>query len=170
MRTVTFGAGSSLDGYIARADHAVDWLCWSKEVGSITAEFWKTIDTVLMGRKTCERAPAGGYPGVKNYVFSRTWTHSPNGNVELVAGDAAEFVARLKRQPGRGICVMGGGELARGLFEAGLIDEVGLNIHPILLGSGIPLFHGMGRQIDLERVECKPLSQGCVLVTYRVKQ
>ena len=64
---------------------------------------------------------------------------------------------------------MGGGELAKSLFEADLIDEIGFNIHPVLLGSGIPLFHPMTRQIDLELKECKPFKNGCVLVTYRVK-
>jgi dihydrofolate reductase len=64
---------------------------------------------------------------------------------------------------------MGGGELARSLFEAGLIDEIGFNIHPILLGSGVPLFHPMGHQIDLELRECRALKSGCVYVSYRVK-
>ena len=59
---------------------------------------------------------------------------------------------------------------ARSLFEAELIDEVGLNIHPVLLGDGIPLFHPMSRQIDLELIDCKVLSTGCVYVLYRVKR
>ena len=58
---------------------------------------------------------------------------------------------------------------ARSLFEAGLIDEVGFNIHPVLLGSGIPLFHPMSRQIDLELRECRAFKNGCVCITYRVK-
>jgi len=65
--------------------------------------------------------------------------------------------------------VVGGGELAHSLFEAGLIDEIGFNIHPVLLGSGIPLYHPMSRQIDLELQECRPFANGCVYVTYRVK-
>jgi len=64
---------------------------------------------------------------------------------------------------------MGGGELAKSLFEAALIDEIGFNIHPVLLGSGIPLFHEMSHQIDLELLECKTFRNGCVLVKYRVK-
>jgi len=50
-----------------------------------------------------------------------------------------------------------------------LIDEVGVNIHPVLLGSGIPLFHEMSHQIDLELIKCKTFKNGCVSVTYRVK-
>ena len=59
--------------------------------------------------------------------------------------------------------------MARALFEADLIDEIGLNIHPVLLGAGIPLFHPMSRQIDLELAECKTFKNGCVVVLYRVK-
>lgn len=175
MRKVAFGVGNSLDNYIAREDGAVDWLMWTDEVAAVTAEFWKTIDTVLMGRKTYEvalRHSKGGsnpYPGVKSYVFSRTLAAGPDSSVEVVRDDAASFVAELKRGEGRDICVMGGGELARTLFEAGLIDEVGLNIHPVLLGSGVPLFHAMKRQVNLELLDCKTFRNGCVLVSYRVK-
>src|SRR5262245_36205400 len=98
-RKVTFGVGNSLDNFIARKDHAVDWLSWGPEVAAVTAEYWKTIDTVLMGRKTYEIAPAKGYPGVKNYVFSRTLTRTRHPDVGLVAGDAVAFVRKLKRQP-----------------------------------------------------------------------
>ena len=64
---------------------------------------------------------------------------------------------------------MGGGDLARPLFDAGLIDEIGFNIHPTLLGSGVPLFYEMKRQIDLELIECKELKNGCVVLSYAVK-
>ena len=172
MRKVTFGGANSLDDYFARKDDSVDWLLWGQEVSSITANFWKTVDTVVMGRRTYEVALRSGttsYPGVKNYVFSRTLKKSPDEKVEIVATDAAEFVRELKQEEGKDICVMGGGLLAKSLFEAKLIDEIGLNIHPVLLGSGIPLFHEMRHQINLELLECKPFENGCVFVSYRVK-
>jgi len=175
MRKVTFGVANSLDNYIARKDGAVDWLMWSDEVRSLIGDFWKTIDTILMGRKTYDptlshnKGKKNPYSGVKTYVFSRTLGKSADESVEIVSTDAAEFVRDLKTQPGKGICVMGGGELAKSLFEANLIDEVGFNIHPVLLGEGIPLFHEMKRQIDLELLQCKTLKNGCVYVTYRVK-
>ena len=172
MRKVIFGGANSFDNYLARKDDAVDRLLWGKEVSAIMAAFWKTIDTVVMGRRTYEVAVKQGmssYPGVKNYVCSRTMKKSPNKKVKLVSDDAAEFVRKLKTEKGKGICVMGGGVLAKSLFEADLIDEIGFNIHPVLLGSGIPVFHEMNRQIDLELLECKTLENGCVLVTYRVK-
>jgi dihydrofolate reductase len=130
-----------------------------------------------MGRRTYEvalRMGAGGgaYPGVRNYVFSRTMkqTAKKTKNLEFISGDAAEFVRKLKNQEGKDICVMGGGLLAKSLFEADLIDEIGFNIHPVLLGSGIPVFYEMNHQIDLELIDCKPFKNGTVMVTYRVKQ
>jgi dihydrofolate reductase len=170
---VTFGVANSLDNFIARKDHAVDWLLWGKEAAAVMTEYWKTIDTVMMGRKTYEVALKSGmtsYPGVKNYVFSRTLRESPDENVEIIAEDAGKFVGKLKKRKGKGICVMGGGELAKSLFEAGVLDEIGFNIHPVLLGSGIPLYHPMRRQVNLQLVECRSFKNGCVLVRYRVKR
>ena len=173
MRKVTFGGANSLDNYIARKDDAVDWLLWGDEAAALMADFWKTIDTVLMGRKTYEvvlRSGTTAYPGVKNYVFSRTLEKAPDGSVEIISKNAVEFVRDLKNQEGKDICVMGGGEFAKTLFEADLIDEVGFNIHPVLLGAGIPLFHEMNCQIDLELLDCQTFKNGCVYVLYRVKR
>ena len=175
MRKVIFGGANSLDNYIARKDDSVDWLLWSKEVTPIMKEMWKTIDTVVMGRKTYEVAQrmgggGGGTSGVKTYVCSRTIKKPKSKKVIFVDEDAAEFVRRLKEaEEGKDICVMGGGVLARSLFEADLIDEIGFNIHPVLLGSGIPIFYEMSRQIDLELKKCQQLSNGCVVLTYNVK-
>jgi dihydrofolate reductase len=174
VRKVTFGGATSLDNFLARTDHAVDWLLWCDEAFAVMADYWKTIDTVLMGRKTYEVAQrsgkgGGAYPGVATYVFSRTLKAGADGGATIISGDAAEFVRELKQRDGKDVCLMGGGELANSLFEAGLIDEIGFNVHPVLLGSGIPLFHPMKRQIDLELLECKTFKNGCVLVSYRVK-
>ena len=178
MRKVTFGGANSLDNYIARKDDAVDWLMWSNEAAAVMTAYWKTIDTIVMGRKTYEVAlrmggGGGADAGIKTYVFSKTMQKSPGKkkikNLEFISEDAAAFVRRLKEQEGKDICVMGGGLLAKSLFEADLIDEIGFNIHPVLLGSGIPLFHEMNHQINLELISCKQFKNGCLMVSYRVK-
>lgn len=69
-------------------------------------EFWKTIDTVVIGRKTYEPVLKSGtpfptYPGVKNYVLSRTLKECPDQNVEIIAEDAAEFIRKLKMEEGK---------------------------------------------------------------------
>lgn len=176
MRKITFGGAVSLDHYLARADGSVDWIMWSDEAGAVMGEYWAKIDTILMGRKTYEVALRSGQAssddggGIRTYVFSRTMkATAANSGVEFVADNAVEFVRKLKNAPGKEICLMGGGELAKPLFEAGLIDEVGLNIHPVMLGTGIPLFHPMTRQTNLELVDSKTFKNGCVVVTYRVR-
>jgi dihydrofolate reductase len=173
MRKITLGLANSLDNFIAREDGAYDWLMWDEETAAISSAYLQTVDTFLIGRKTYEVMLANGttsYPGFQHYVFSRTLPPSSDPNVEIIAEDAAAFVRKLKGEAGKGLCVYGGGELARSLFVADLIDEIVLNIHPVLLGSGIPLFHEMERQIDLELLGAKPLQQGKLLVTYRVKK
>ena len=175
MRKVTFGGASSFDNHFARKDHSVDWLMWSDEAASMMTDYWKTIDTIVMGRKTYEvglkmsKGKSNPYPGIKSYVFSRTLKPGKQSGVEIIQKDAVAFVRDLKGQEGKDICVMGGGDFAKTLFEANLIDEIGFNIHPVLLGSGIPVFYEMKRQIDLELLTCKPFKNGCVAVTYRVK-
>ena len=175
MRKVIFSLANSLDNYIARKDGAIDWILSGEEAASAMTEFWKTIDAVVIGRKTYEPVLKSGtpfptFPGVKNYVLSHTLKESLDKNVEIIGEDAAEFIRRLKTEEGKDIFVMGGGLLAKPLFEANLIDEVGVTIHPVLLGSGIPLFHEISRQVDLELIKSQVFKNGCVSISYRVKR
>ena len=173
MRKVIYGGACSVDGYLTDRGGSIDWLHFSKEVEQIMARSWANTDTILLGRKTWEVAAAqggggGSMPGVKAYLFSRTLTAAPAG-AELVSTDAGDFVRTLKSQPGKDIIVMSGGNLAASLFRAGVIDEVGLNIHPVLLGAGTPAFLDPGTRLALELSECRQLDGGCVFVNYRVK-
>ena len=184
MRTITYGGAVSLDGFLAGVDEALDWLHFSLDVQRVTSEYWKTVDTILMGRKTYAVSAAsqqGGKkstarpkrkttrePAMRTYVFSRTLEAIDQPGVELVRIDAAAFVRDLKARPGKDICLMGGGELAQSLLAADLVDEVGLNIHPVLLGAGVPVFRDPGQRVRLTLTECRTLDGGCVLANYRV--
>ena len=171
MRKVIFGGANSLDNYIAGKDDSIDWLLHTKEVNEILKEMWQSLDTIVMGRRTYEVAMKSGHGGsqggIKTYVCSRTLKKIAGKKVEL-APDAVSLVQLLKTEPGKDICVMGGAEIGKSLFAAGLIDELGVNIHPVLLGSGIPLFCEMETRIQLELRECKQLKNGCVYLSYRV--
>lgn len=172
MRKVIYGGACSLDGFLADRHGGIDWLHFSKDVQQIMAQTWATADTILFGRKTWEVAAAqgggGAMPGVKAFIFSRTLAEVPVG-AELVSTDAGEFVRALKAQPGKDIIVMSGGNLAASLLQAGVIDEIGFNVHPVLLGAGTPAFLDAGLRVKLELSECRPLDGGCVFVNYRVK-
>lgn len=175
MRTVTYGGACSLDGFLTGPAGEIDWLHFSPDVSKIMATYWQGVDTIIMGRKTWEVAQAmgggadSGTSGMQSFVFSRTLRQIDRPGVQLVAEDAGEFVRRLKKGKGKGICLLGGGDLARSLFEADVIDEVGMNVHPILLGTGVPAFLDPKHRIKLELNECRQLKGGCVYVIYRVK-
>jgi dihydrofolate reductase len=108
--------------------------------------------------------------GISTSVFSRTMKPPPAAGITVVSEDAGGFVRALKAKPGKGIMVMGGGVLARSLFEADVIDEVGVNIHPVLLGAGTPLVPGLPRPVKLELISARPIQGGCVYALYRVKR
>ena len=180
-RKVTLGLASSLDNFIARKDGGSDWLHWNDEVAELSARFMKSVDVLIMGRKTYGVILTAGetsYPGAANYVFTRSAKRAAalrkrvgeKANVQIVSDDAATFVGQLKRTKGKGIVVFGGGELASSLFNADLIDEVVLNVHPVILGSGIPLFPEIERQINLELFEVKRLKNSCVVLSYQIER
>ncbi len=178
MRTVTYGGAASLDGFLAGLDGSLDWLHFSEDVQQVMTDYWKDVDTILMGRKTYAvtlgqktgKAKSGKRkePAMRTYVFSRTLKSIDEPGIELVAGDAVEFVRNLKRANGKDICLMGGGELAQSLLAAGLVDQIGLNIHPLLLGSGIPTFRDAGHRVRLTLMDSRVLEGGCILANYKV--
>ena len=176
MRRVIYGGACSLDGFLADRNGALDWLIYGKAVQEIMRESWSNTDTILFGRNTWEFAasqPApsndSAFAGITSYVFSRTLQSIPDKKAQLVTSDAGEFVRQLKSQPGKNMIVMSGGNFAASLLKAGVVDEVGLNIHPVLLGAGPPAFLDAGARISLELTETRQLDGGCVYVKYNVK-
>lgn len=176
MRKVIYGGACSLDGFLAGPAGELDWLHFSADVAAEMQARWATVDTLIFGRKTWQDAVArsggssgGSMPGVTAYVCSRTLAAVPEGAPMLVPGDAADFVRDLKAAPGKDIVLMSGGNLARSLFAADLIDEVGFNIHPLLLGAGVPALLDAGRRVPLELSQCRQMAGGCVLLLYTVR-
>ena len=171
MRKVTYGGAVSLDFYLAGPNEEIDWLRYSDDVAELMKESFRGVDAMLMGRKTWEFAQkmGGGPPmkGVTTYVFSRS-LKEVSGGAELVSTDAPDFVRDLKAKEGGHILVMGGGELGTSLIDAGLVDEIGFSIQPVLLGGGIPAFRELSRRVELELVETRAIKPGCVLARYRV--
>ena len=180
MRKVKYIVANSLDNFIARKDSAVDWLFMDGTDYGM-GDFFKSIDAVLLGRKTYEFAlsqnpqpkkkskKSKSNSGMKSYVFSRTLKLSPDDEAQVVSENAGAFVRSMKMEEGRDIWLMGGGELVRSLLLENVVDEISLNIHPLLLGSGIPLFPEIGKQIDLELIYSKVHKNGCIQVTYLVR-
>lgn len=179
MRKVKYFVANSLDNYIARKDGGVDWLFMDGTDYGMD-EFFGSIDAVLLGRKTYDFAlsqnprpkkskKAKSNSGMKSYVFSQTIKDLEDEDAILVSENAGEFVRTLKKEAGKDIWLMGGGGLVASLLAENVVDELSLNIHPVLLGSGVPLFPEFGKQLDLQLRECKAHKNGCVQVTYQVK-
>lgn len=145
QRKVVFYGAISLDGYLARKNHSLDWLMGTEGENDTTySEFYDTVDTLIMGRKTYEQIlllspEAFPYEGKKCYVMSRTLTGSTEF-VTFVNTDLVGLVKSLASQPGKRIWIVGGGEVLKPLLEEKLVDEFIIQLAPVILGNGIPLF------------------------------
>ena len=140
MRKVVYGGAMSLDGFIAGPNGEYDWILMDPELDF--GEMMARYDTFLIGRKTFEAMRRMGtdpkpMPGTQNFVFSRTLNASQYPGLTISA-NAEQLVADLKSKPGKDIALFGGGELFRSLLAAGLVDQVGVSLIPVLLGGGIP--------------------------------
>jgi dihydrofolate reductase len=108
----------------------------------------------------------------KKYVVSSTLASNPDSvdwNAELLRGDLATAVQRLKQQPGKGLLV-GGVKLPLALAELGLIDEYEFVVHPRLAGHGPTLFAGLSKPIDLRLVSRLEFASGAVAMRYEPKR
>ncbi len=141
--SVYFYGCISMDGYLADKNHSLDWL---NQTGTIEEtdydEFYQRMDITIMGRRTfreIEKAenPQAFYPATQNYVFTHSETFSEPGFIP-VSGNVAEFVKELDKE--KNIWIIGGNTILTPLLEADLVDELILQIAPVLLGEGIPLF------------------------------
>ena len=168
MRKVVLGLGISLDGYIARPDGSVDFLFMPRDYSM--APFFATIDAAVMGRKTLDAAlKMGGSVGASStatYVFSRSKPPGARNGLIFTNSEPAAIVDQLRKQPGKNIWLMGGGELARDFLQADLVDELYLGIVPTLLGAGVPLFPGGFPQRDFKLLENKTYSKGLIALKY----
>ncbi|MEM1271802.1 MAG: dihydrofolate reductase family protein [Bacteroidota bacterium] len=172
MSTLTYHVAASLDGFIAHEDGSADGFSWDDEVVSDFFADLGQFGTVLMGRKTYEVGLKEGktspYPMMRQIVFSRTMTESPDEAVEVVQGDLVEIVRTVKQEADTPIWLCGGGEIAALLLDAGLIDRVVVKLNPVVFGSGIPLFGSGLSQTSLELTSTKSYTCGVVLLDYSV--
>lgn len=167
MRRIQYFVACSLDGFIATEDDDISWLFTDDDYGY--RKFYDSIDTTLTGRKTFdivrgfEEFP---YKGKKNYVFSRQQTNPIHIDVEFISDDLVSFIKWLKEEEGKNIWLVGGGQLASVLFNASLIDDYIISIHPVILGSGKPLFSKASGIKNLHLSGCSSFSSGLVQLHY----
>ncbi|MDO8625168.1 MAG: dihydrofolate reductase family protein [Candidatus Diapherotrites archaeon] len=168
-RIIVFIA-SSLDGFIAGPHGEIDWLFTDQDYGY--KEFYASVDTLLAGRKTYELAntfPEWPYTGKEVFVFSRHPQKEKDARVKFET-DPVPFVKKLREISGKNIWLVGGGEIVSLLLDAGLIDELRVFVHPIVLGKGIRLFPFGTAQAKLELMDSHAFGSGLVELRYRVKR
>jgi len=170
----------TLDGYVAGPNGELDWAfrTMSPDMGEWVIQLLGGVDTILLGHTTYLQQAAtwpkqtGEMADLLNshskIVFSTRlttleWTHS-----RLATTDAAEEIARLKQQPGKNISVSGGATLAQSLSRLGLIEEYNLVMHPVVLGSGKPLFKDLPQPLNLKLVSAKTFASGAIGLTYHL--
>ena len=150
------------------------------EMEQANAKGMAASDAMLLGRVTYE-------------VLAAFWPHQPSGtpmvdyinsvpkfvvsgtleeplewqNSALIKGNIAEEITELKRQPGKDISIIGSGTLVRSLLREGLLDELRLMVHPVVLGGGKRLFEDGGDRKALELVDSKTFGTGVLYLTYR---
>jgi dihydrofolate reductase len=169
MRKIVLGLGTSIDGYIARRDGSVDFLFMPKDYSM--APFFASIDSAIMGRKTYEVAQAmgGGWYGPKMavYVMSRALPPGERNGYTFTDQTPKALVEQIRKEEGKDIWMMGGGELVREFLNADLIDELYIGVVPVLLGEGIPLFPSGFPQRDFALIENKTFSKGLISLKYK---
>lgn len=167
-RKVSLFIATSLDGYIAREDGGIDWLFDDQDYGY--EAFYDEVDTVIMGRHTWDKLKElGDYPydGKEGVVFSKSLAGQTDPNVTFVTEPAKDWIGRAKQEEGGTIWLMGGSKLVDECLQTGMVDEIIMSIHPILLGQGIPLFRGKQPEMALELVSSKSFHTGLVQLVYR---
>ena len=164
----------SLDGYIAKPNDDLSFLSMVEQEGQDYgyADFIKTVDTVIVGRRTYDWVIGQGYEfphsDKESYVITRQ-VRPNEGKINFYNGDLKSLLNELKNKEGKTIFCDGGSEIAHLLINNDLIDEYIISIIPVLLGDGIQLFKKGRPEQTLELISSHPFEKGLVQVHYRRK-
>jgi len=170
MRKLILQLAVSLDSFIEGPQGEFDWCFTDGDYGM--SDFFKRIDAIFIGRKSYELAlkmggtAPPGFPSLKEYVFSNTMKNI-TGNRVLVNGEIKAAVQKIKSEPGKDIWLFGGADLSASLLNHGLVDEMTLAVHPVVLGRGKPLFQNIKKRINLELTASKTYPNGLMMLSYR---
>ena len=186
MRKIITTTWVTLDGFIAGPNGEMDWVIVDDEMGQYEDNVVSAADTLLLGRVTYQSF-AGAWPhvpdsptaspGEKEYarklnamrkiVFSRTLPTVEWNNSSLMKEVLPEAITKLKQEPGRDMLIYGSASIVQTLTNLGLIDEYQLLVHPVVLGSGKPLFQDIKDRRKLQLVKTKTFPSGVIGLYYQ---
>lgn len=186
MRKLIVSAWITLDGFVAGPNDEMEWLLIDEAMNTYENNLIHMADTLLLGRATYQGF-AGYWPKVAldptatkeqvayaqqvnamhKIVFSQTLTHVAWTNARLVEVLRPEEIRRMKQEPGRDMVIYGSLSLVQALIQCGLIDEYQLLVHPVVLGSGKPLWSNVKEKMALKCVQTQAFPSGVVLLSYQ---
>ncbi len=182
MRKVIVSMNVTLDGFAAGPHGELDWATMDAEIAK-EVKANSTANVLLMGRVTYDMmvqywptAPTDDlFTDMMNhspkFVFSRTLEAAFWGdwdNTTVVHDNIAETIATLKAQPGKDMVILGGPDIIATFAALDLIDEYHLNVNPVVIGEGRPLFKDVTTPLRLTLLETKPFPSGVVALRYAV--
>jgi dihydrofolate reductase len=189
MRKVVSFTHMSLDGYVSAPNGEFDWITYNDELANDAGQLSRSAGAALYGRVTYkgmesywptvlnnpdatdhERQHAAWIENIHKVVFSRTLESVSWNNTTLIKDNVAEEVNQLKQQPGGDMLIFGSPGLTHSLARLGLIDEYRINLNPISLGSGTPLFEVSQPATKLRLTESRTLGCGVVALRYAVER
>lgn len=165
--------GISVDGFLARPDHRVDFLDTGGQEPHGHEEFFKTVDVIVFGRNTYQFVVSYGQwlYGKKAVVVLSSkpvdFSWIKNGNVQHMAGDPVDIVTQLEAKGYKHAYIDGGVTIQR-FLAAGLIDRMTISMVPVLIGSGMPLFGPLPHDVPLRHVATRTYRGGLVQNEYEV--
>ena len=183
MRKVVASEFVSLDG-VVESPEKWHFPYFNDQMGDAIGAAMAASDAMLMGRVLYEEwaafwpdqdpdenPVAARMNGVRKYVVSTTLEEPLEWqNSTLIGDNVAEEISKLKEQPGKDISISGSPTLVRSLLQDGLLDELRLMLHPIVVGSGKRLFEDGGDQKALQLVDSRTFSTGVLYLTYQPAQ
>ena len=177
MRKISLFIAMSLDGYIAKPNDDLSFLKLVEKEGEDYgyAEFTKTIDTLIIGRRTYDyvlkEIGLSHYDNGKRDIYVITRTERPQvGRKIFYTGNITKLVKQLKSEKGKNIYCDGGAEVINELLKHDLVDEFIISVIPVLLGNGTRLFKDGRPEQTLEFIEAKTFETGLTQLYYKRKK
>ncbi len=182
MRKVIASPFTSLDGMMSGPQGEIEWNVpyFDEEMAAYVNQQFEDVDTLLFGRVTYQwfaqywpnqgvkdgPAEAEKMNSIQKIVFSKTLEKAEWNNSRIVRDHIAEEITRLKAQQGANLSIDGSPTLIHSFSKLGLIDEYRIRVHPVVLGSGVPLFNDPSQRMELKLLEARPFRSGVVLLRY----
>lgn len=188
MRKVVLLAHTSLDGFLGGPNGEMDWIKHDDEMFQYVTDHFANVDTCLYGRVVyqmmesywptvlhkpdatqLELHHANWVENINKIVFSSSLNKVTWNNTRLVKTNVAEEIAKLKKENGKNMMIFGSPRLTHSFLEQRLIDEFLINVNPVVLGKGLPLFTSPEERINFKLLNSRTFSTGVIGLHYEKK-